>query len=848
MTSAGLFPLRMHRGATSSWFDLTAVLAIVLGGLVFLWDARGWASWAYIGNDQYGDADFWWRGVLQFSQGFFSDNINISFRMGYAVFGGLLVAVFGSDYAVFHKLLVLIFLGVAAAGYLVLRHRVGRPTALAVTMALVFSPYQAEWLSISTSDALGLIWNLTALLAFCAAFDESIRLKWLALGGIFLALGALTRPLMAIFIGPMLLLLLFCRVLPLRRRWLAACVLAAAYALPTTTWMVVHNIKTGEIALAGNDASAFFAASSPRYQVWTPAMYGDVEAAAKARLGISRNLTPLELNHELWRAALLNYRDEFSYHVRRLPGHVLALAEFSYRAVNPTDRVELIWRILVRGLLTFFGVAACLTAGTPLRAIAAVAIFALSIFSATEGYVVVTLAVLALLPLSGLGVGPIHRLVASYWWTGVAALYLIGGTWGPPLTPSHNINALGYRLGAQFLFTNDWLVILGISAAIGTWPAKISQFLPGFQRWLIPSAAASHVLRASAATSIALLAAVLAGGGVLVGWRHWQFAHATAVPMPALAKVLSRVCLGEGMRLGETDRAVSDSADVLWAMWGDPSKRTEGTRIFTGSVGPLVWQMPAQGRTRALFYQQDLRSPFTINSQRTDIEFPEVIPETPWRNRQGAFVVRSFREEGPHLGYPTYETVPQVQQFVPLSNDGALFDYSRAMKFPLARYASALAYVNRLSATGARLEWMTYPTGDTKRRWFILMPPDKAREPRNAAVEIDLSDALGNRRLNFSFRVEPVPGNTSESGPVTLSVESTNSAGSTQPLVQRVSGARGSVDVPVDDVKVDLPADAERVRLTVGGLKSKEMVRIVELQLVADDVSPGLGEALCENK
>jgi hypothetical protein len=47
---------------------------------------------------------------------------------------------------------------------------------------------------------------------------------------------------------------------------------------------------------------------------------------------------------------------------------------------------------------------------------------------------------------------------------------------------------------------------------------------------------------------------------------------------------------------------------------------------------------------------------------------------------------------------------------------------------------------------------------------------------------------------------------------------------------------------------VDLPADAERVRLTVEGLKGKEMVRIVELQLVADDVSPGLGEALCENK
>jgi ABC-type Na+ efflux pump permease subunit len=136
------------RTISASPFDLAVIIVMVCAGLIFLWDAPGWAPHVYVGNEQFGDAEFWWRGALQFSQGVFWDNVNFYYRMGYAIFAGLLVAVAGTDYAVFHKLLLLLFLGVAVGGYLVLARRVGRPAALAMTASLIFSPYQAEWLAI----------------------------------------------------------------------------------------------------------------------------------------------------------------------------------------------------------------------------------------------------------------------------------------------------------------------------------------------------------------------------------------------------------------------------------------------------------------------------------------------------------------------------------------------------------------------------------------------------------------------------------------------------------------------------------------------------------------------------
>jgi hypothetical protein len=187
-----------------------------------------------------------------------------------------------------------------------------------------------------------------------------------------------------------------------------------------------------------------------------------------------------------------------------------------------------------------------------------------------------------------------------------------------------------------------------------------------------------------------------------------------------------------------------------------------------------------------------------------------------------------------------------VQVFVPLSADGQSFDTAHMVRFPLARYASALAYADRLKATDARLEWLQYPTADYKRRWFLLMPPENAQDLRAAGVEIDASDALGQRKLSLSFRVEPLPGVPAGKGLITISVESIDAAGARRTLLERNSSARGgAVKVPTDSVAVDVPTDAARLNVTFSGLGAKDYVRVVELQLVSSDVAPGLANEFC---
>jgi 4-amino-4-deoxy-L-arabinose transferase-like glycosyltransferase len=246
-------------------FDLLAVGFLYIGGLFFLWDARAWAPNVYIGHDQFGDADFWWQGVLEMSQGIFWDNLNFTFRMGYAIFGGLLVTLFGPDYATFHKLLISLFVAIASAVYIIGIPLVGRTMAFTLAAALVFSPFTAEWLAISTSDGLGLIFNLIALVALWYALSESIRYSALATAGIFIALAALTRPLMTVFAAPAALLIFLFAKGSFSVRVFQVIVFIIAIALPIvavgcTILSQNRQCRPG----AGHDASIFYAASDSK--------------------------------------------------------------------------------------------------------------------------------------------------------------------------------------------------------------------------------------------------------------------------------------------------------------------------------------------------------------------------------------------------------------------------------------------------------------------------------------------------------------------------------------------------------------------------------------------------------
>jgi hypothetical protein len=446
--------------------DLLVVFFLYIGGLIFLWNAPAWAPNVYIGHDQFGDADFWWQGVLEMSQGIFWDNVNFTFRMGYAIFGGLLVALFGPDYAIFHKSLIAVFLAISCAVYVVGVPRVGRVLALALAASLIFSSLLAERLAISTSDGLGLIFNLLALIALWRSLDGRGQYGALAIAGVFIALAALTRPLMTIFAAPAAVLIFLFAKGSIRARAVAVAVFVAALAAPTLPWLALFYLKTGNMGLAGYDASIFYASSDPTVQVWTPSMYPPVEQATKERLGVS-SVTARQIDDEFRREAVMNYVKYFGYHLKRLPGHVLALAEFKFETFNPTNLWGSYFRLLIRGILLLSVLAGCWVERRWLSGVAAIAIFSSALWPAASALIVIAAALLFALPVRWCGVGAIQRLTAFYWWSGVAALFLTGGTWGPPITPHIAINALGYRLGGQFLFANDWLLLMALVAVGG---------------------------------------------------------------------------------------------------------------------------------------------------------------------------------------------------------------------------------------------------------------------------------------------------------------------------------------------------------------------------------------------
>jgi hypothetical protein len=150
----------------------------------------------------------------------------------------------------------------------------------------------------------------------------------------------------------------------------------------------------------------------------------------------------------------------------------------------------------------------------------------------------------AVLGVSGLGLAALAFgqrtafLWAAYWWVGTLALYLTGGTWGPPLGPTQDLNALGYRLGFQSFFASDILVIgaLGCLAQI----RFRSTTAATRESWLDrPSPLAARCARITVTIAATALGLVLTVGAGIVGWRLLARSRQAPVAYPALATLQS---------------------------------------------------------------------------------------------------------------------------------------------------------------------------------------------------------------------------------------------------------------------------------------------------------------------
>ena len=743
-----------------SWAELAFFLLVAVGGFLFLRDAPHWGRAAYVGSAQFGDAEFWWNGALHFSQGIVAENPNIAYRMGYAAFGGLVAAVVGPDYRVFQQILLGVFLVTACGLYGSLRGLIGRIAAAAAVVFLVFNPFTAEWLAISTSDGLGLMLNLGALLALIAGVRDGLQLRWIAVFGIFLSCASLTRPLMTPFIAPAALTVIVASWGAWRKTAAALGVMLAAFIMPTAAWMTFMAATTGNFALTGasQDSSAFYAASDPQIQVWGSAMYAPVNESAKKHFSTDQP-TAKQLNAEFWILTRANYQKHWRYHLDRLWRNAFELARFTPKRSAVSTVASERWRVMLKGSLTL-----ALTVGAlrQRRWLAALAVAALgatwAIGPQWHPWLVLGASWLGLTALL-MGRRGLF-LWTVYWWVGVMALYLTGGTWGPPLGGVQDLNALGYRLGFQYFFAGDLLVI----GLLGCLALGADRADPA-HRLLQPSPDAGRIARLGLRGLLVLLAALLGTGAVIVAWRLVARARLVPVAYPALDAIHS-------LNVIRGTTPITDATPLYTAL-----NLHDSTPLLTRAMSSgFIWNMPGQQRSMLLLYQQDNVQPIQMSPRNIYVEISQHVPERAWMNRQGAWLLRSFPNTAQTSNLPFYFEVPAVQAFIPLSEDGRSYNISRAIIFPLSKSATQLIASGELVISGSPPEWSTNSGKEKSPRRFAL---HATKADQTIPLQINLVRTQGQRSLRFGVILESAPGRVQRSAPVHLHLGAPGSSVST---------------------------------------------------------------------
>lgn len=742
-----------------SWAELVFFILVVVGGFFFLRAAPHWGRAAYVGSAQFGDAEFWWNGALHFSQGIVAENPNIAYRMGYAAFGGLVAAAVGPDYRIFQQILLGVFLVTACGLYGSLRGLIGRIAAAAAVVFLVFNPFTAEWLAISTSDALGLMLNLVAMIALIAGISRGLQLRWIAVFGVFLSCASLTRPLMTPFIAPAALTVIVASWGAWRKTAAALGVMLAAFIMPTAAWMTFMAATTGNFALTGasQDSSAFYAASDPQIQVWGSAMYAPVKESAKKHFSTDQP-TAKQLNAEFWILTRANYQKHWRYHLDRLWRNAFELARFTPKRAATASIFTERWRTIFKWSVTL---ALTIFALRQRRWLAAIAVFSLgvtwAIWSQSQPWLVLGASWLGL---TALLVGRRGLFLWTvYWWVGVMALYLTGGTWGPPVGPVQDLNALGYRLGFQFFFAADLLVIGLLGCLSG--PPRIAPVHP----LLHPSTDAGRIARLGLRGLLVLLAALLGTGAVIVAWRLVERARQAPVAYPALDALNSFDVLRSATPLtGITPLRVAINTHT-------------GAPLLTRAMSSgFIWNMPGQQRSMLLLYQQDNVQPIQMSPRNIYVEISQHVPERAWMNRQGAWLLRSFPNTAQTSNLPFYFEVPAVQAFIPLSEDGRSYNISRAIIFPLSKSATQLIASGELVISGSPPEWSTNSGKEKSPRRFAL---HATKADQTIPLQINLVRTQGQRSLRFGVILESAPGRVQRSAPVHLHLGAPGSSVST---------------------------------------------------------------------
>lgn len=834
--------------SSANQYDLLFIVALFLGGAWFFWDLSYWAGIVNMGSAQYGDAAFWWNGALHFAQGIIKDNPNLDFRMGYALFAGLFVAVFGGSFYLFHKLLIVVFLFSVSFFYFALKPTLGRIAAAGVVALLVFNPFTAEWLAISTSDSVGLILNITALSCFIFGLRNSLHLGFLIAFGVLLASASLTRPLMNPFIAPAIVILLLHGVVAWKRRFQAIGVVLTAFSVPTLLWIIALHGVTGSWAMAGHDSTTFYAASDPQIQVWSGAMYTKVEESAKNRHKTSK-VTEDQLSKEFWLLTKDNYAAHLDYHVSRIVPHILDIAGFSSQKTAKSDEVS----SFIRGSLMLAitgGLAAVSVARKRWLGAGLVGLVGLSIVFMSVSQTILVLGGAFLFAFSALRPKGDHTyaICVLYWWVGVAVLYLVGGTWGPPLGAMHDMNALGYRLGSQFFFVNDLIVVsmLGLISRLPSVQMSLSSLVENKveRQKSFPIGFLSKInapVLVSSATWIfvsAFVAIIISGAGVVAS-RSWLRDYEVPRSFPRVEEIQAWWQENQAELGAETPlERVSDVSDLGHKV-GDTGSGGVASEyiLFTGGMSDFIWNLDGQERSQAIVYMQNNVTPVTMYPNLINVEFPLHLHESAWVGKQGAWVVRRLVDLPLKSNLPFYFSETSVKAFVPLAEDKKQFDFSAAQVFPLQKYATQLYASGELKVAHGAMEW-DYSSGTEKYpRRFLVKRGSEINVSEPVVLELNTAKMVGMRSLSFGWVLERAPNDTELSPESTLKVLGESDGGEDDD--KAITYYTSDTDVgaqTMQSVKIDLTQSKHnKVKLIMDGVMPNDKIWFYEFNVQSDE-------------
>jgi hypothetical protein len=398
----------------------------------------------------------------------------------------------------------------------------------------------------------------------------------------------------------------------------------------------------------------------------------------------------------------------------------------------------------------------------------------------------------------------------------VLALYVTGGTCGPPIWPVQFQNALGYRLGFQSFLAADLLVICALGC-LAQWPYRpLAAGNPG--RLTRPSPLAARVVRIGLAVTLALLGLLLCAGAGIVTWRLRARSHQTPVAYPDL-NALSPL---DVLRGAQPMRDITSLRGVLYAH--------DGARVFANAMSSgFVWNPPGQQRSLLRLYQQENVQPISMHPRQFDVEVSRQLPEREWMNRQGAWLVRSFADTAQLSSHPYYLEMTSLQAFIPLSADGKSYDTARAMIFPLAKSATQLVASGEMAVHGTQLEWSQNSGTQKYPRRFSLRPASAAGY---VEFTLDLKRTRGKRSLRFGLQLEAA--NHQPRIPQTHAALAAGLVPNTPPLWQ-------SMLDPADPqlAKVEItPADDTELRFLCVNMQPTDTLWFYELVLTADDFTP----------